>query len=98
MPRSSRREKFYDELYGEETKTEYSPAQVEKNGPETRNGIIINSLFVKVRRRPSLESDIAELLRKGDRVHIIEKVGDFYKIETSVNKDVYISSKFIKEE
>lgn len=80
------------------TFTEYSPAEVEKTGPETKNGIIVNALFVNVRREPDYESEMVELLRKSDRVVIVGKVGEFYKVNTSVNRGVYISSNFIKEE
>lgn len=81
-----------------DTITEYSPAEVEKTGPETKNGIIVNALFVNVRREPDYESEMVELLRKSDRVEIVGKVGEFYKVNTSVNRGVYISSNFIKEE
>lgn len=75
-----------------------SPAYEEVTGPETKNGIIENSLFVKVRKTPSFESDVIEVLRKGDRVIILGKEGSFYKVSTSVNKLAYISSDFVKEE
>lgn len=78
--------------------TEYSPAEVEKNGPETKNGIVTNTLHVKARRGPSSESEVVEILRKGDRVAIIGKVDGYYKVRTSVNYPVYISSDFITEE
>lgn len=84
--------------FDEEEITEMSPAEVETTGPETTNGTIINSLFVKVRREPSFESEVIEVLRKGDTVVVLGKEGDFYKVATSVNKTAYISSEFIKEE
>lgn len=77
--------------------TEESPAEVETNGPETKNGIIVKSLHVKVRREPSYESEVMELLRRGDRVIIHGKVGEFYKISTSTNKFVYIAAAYVKE-
>ena len=82
----------------EEEITETSPAEVETHGPETINGTVINSLFVKVRREPSFESEVIEVLRKGDRVIILGKDREFHKVSTSVNKTAYISSEFIKEE
>lgn len=93
----------YDELMNESVKEkkiviEKSHAEVETNGPETKNGIVENALHVKVRKDPSYESDVLEVLRKGDKVTILDKSGEFYKVSTSVNKIAYISSDFIKEE
>lgn len=79
--------------------TELSPAEMETNGPETKNGIIDGAMHVKVRREPWTGDDnVLEILRKGDRVTILGKVDGFYKVSTSVNKVAYISSDFIKEE
>lgn len=75
-----------------------SPAELGAIGPETKNGIVENSLYVKVRKEPSYESDVVEVLRKGDKVTILDKSGGFYKVSTRVNKIAYISSDFIKEE
>lgn len=96
MPRGIRKEKFYDEAF--DNAAESSPAEVEKNGPETKNGIVINSIHVKVRKEPSYESDVMEVLREGDKVTILDKVGDFYKVSTKSNDVAYISSDFVKEE
>lgn len=99
--RSSYVDEFVDENMFqeiEEKTTESSSAEVKKNGPETKNGIVVNSLHVNARKEPSYESDVLELLRKGDKVIILGKEGEFYKISTSKNKIAYISSKFIKEE
>lgn len=80
-----------------EKDTERFPAEVETTGPETKNGIVKDCLHVKVRNRPSYDSDVVEVLRKGDKVKILGKVGDFYRVSTSVNNDAYISSDFIEE-
>lgn len=77
---------------------EVSPAELETTGPETKNGTVVNSLYVNVRKEPSYESDVLEVLRKGDKVIILGKSGEFYKVSTSVNKIAYIFSEFIKEE
>lgn len=77
---------------------ETSHAEVGAAGPETKNGIVANSLHVKVRKEPSFEADVLEVLRKGDKVVILGKEGEFYKVSTSVNKLAYISLDFIKEE
>lgn len=80
------------------TVTEESPAEMETTGPETINGIIINSVHVRARREPNIESDVIELLRKGDHVKILGNVDGFYKVETFANNIAYILSDFVKEE
>lgn len=100
-----RKETFYDEpIYStkrrETRKTAAkSPAEVETMVSETiRNGIIVGALNVNVRKGPSMESEVLEVLRKGDKVRILDKENKFYKISTSVNRIAYIFSDFIKEE
>lgn len=80
----------------DEKNTEYSPAEVEKNGPETKNGI--TTKLVNLRKEPSFESDVVEVLSKGERVKINGKAKGFYKVETRLNHTAYVSSDFIKEE
>ena len=83
-----------------EKMAEESPAEVETSTvpPTVTNGEIVNTLHVKVRREPSFESEVLEVLRKGDKVKVLEKENDFWKVSTSVNKIAYISSDFVKEE
>lgn len=78
--------------------TEMFPAEVETDGPETKNGIVKDCLHVKVRKEPGYDSDVLEILRAGDKVTILGKVGNFYRVSTSVNRDAYISSEFVGEE
>lgn len=80
-----------------ETKAK-SPAEVEINGPETTNGTVINSIYVKVRKEPNYESEVLELLRKGDKVRILGRNGEFYIVSTNTISVAYISSDFIKED
>lgn len=78
---------------------EVSHAEVETTGPETKNGVIINAMHVNVRREPWIDEDnVLEVLRKGDKVTILGKVNNFYKVSTSVNKVAYILSDWVKEE
>lgn len=107
MARVGKKEKLHGgpitEAVNEEVEriiAEESPAEVETTTvPQTViNGEIVNTLHVKVRRDPNFESEVLEVLRKGDKVKILEKGTDFWKVSTSVNKIAYISSEFIKEE
>lgn len=56
-----------------------SPTELETTGPKTKNGIVENSLFVKVRKEPNYESDVLEILREGYKVIILGRSGMFYK-------------------
>lgn len=76
---------------------ESSPAEVETTGPETINGIIVNCINVKVRKKASADSDPVELLRVGDKVLIHRQIRDFYEVDTSTNKRVYILKAFVKQ-
>lgn len=87
----------YDDAYQMNEK-ENSPAEEEINGPETKNGIIVNALNVKIRKEPSFESGTIGVVRKGDKVTILEKLKEFYKVSTEKNGIGYISLDFIKEE
>lgn len=78
---------------------EASPAKVETNGPETKNGIVVGSMYVKVRKEPRKDEDnVLEILRQGDRVTILGSARGFYKVETNVNRLGFISKDFVKEE
>lgn len=85
-----------EEIFNED-ETEESPAEVEATGPETKNGTVANSLTVKLRRGPSLKHDTLEVLNKGDKVTILDKVDNFYKVSVN-NRIGYILSDFVKEE
>lgn len=106
MSRGNRKEKFCDEPMTKTVKAEVekvirdtSPAEMETPVPPTvRNGEIVNTLQVRVRKEPSFESEVVEVLRKGDKVKILKREGDFWKVSTSMNKIAYISSEFIKED
>lgn len=76
--------------------TEESPAEMETTGPETINGIISNSLNVKMRAEPDYESIVIGLLAKGDCVKILGEENSFYKILTRTGKIAYVSSSYIK--
>lgn len=97
-----RRKKDYENesiLCNNFEKEETSPAEVETPVPKTViNGKIVNTLHVNVRREPTSDSDVLEILRKGDRVKVLEKGEEFWKVSTSVHRIAYISSNFIEEE
>lgn len=78
-----------------------SPAQMGTNGPETKNGIIVNSLYVKIRNKPSFESEPIGLLRRDEKVVILERVNEFYKVRADhliPGRDIYVAAEDVKEE
>lgn len=103
MGRVSKKDRFQSEPITEAVREEVEKIIVEESPAEVEtttvtNGEIANTLHVKVRREPSFESEVLEVLRKGDKVKVLEKGNDFWKVSTSVNNIAYISSEFIKEE
>lgn len=78
--------------------TEESPAEEETNGPETKNGIIVNSSTVRVREAPSYKSKTLGVMMRGDKVTILGKENEFYKISTRGIREAYIAKQFIEEE
>lgn len=68
------------------------------NSSETKNGVVSNAFYVKIRSKPSYKAEVLGVLRQGDKVTILGEFGDFYKVLIGTNKIAYISSEFIKEE
>lgn len=96
MPRGIRKKVIYDESNNAENNmTELSPAEVETNGPETKNGTI--KTLVNVRKDPSTYSEVIEILGKGETVSIIGATDGFYRVKTRRNRIGYISSNFVEE-
>lgn len=77
---------------------EYSHAEVEKNGPETKDGIIVGSLFVNMRADPIAGSYVLKTLRKDDHVKIWKKVENYYKVSTTDGIMGYILCDYINKE
>lgn len=85
-----------------EKNTEESPTEVETNGPETINGIVVNSLFVKIRKEPNLKSDVLQIIMRGDKIEVFDElINGFYKIFSidgiQVLGDAFILSNFIEK-
>lgn len=100
MSREKRKEMLTEEMNIVETPVEEeSPVEVETNGgPETRTGTIVDREYVNVRKKPSMEADILEVMRKGDKVIILDEGKTFTKVKTSVNPVGYIHNDFLKED
>lgn len=93
----ARRKKAVEEKYDTNKMIEQSHAEVETTGPETTNGVIASSSLVNVRNKPSFyNSEVVEVLRAGDVVIVLGVEENFYKVNTSVNKGVYIHRNYVE--
>lgn len=81
----------------DETHLSGSPTIEETMEPETRNGVVCNTQFVRVRDDPSDKGNVMKILDRGDEVKILGMVENrFYKIK--LGDDIgYISCKFCEE-
>lgn len=96
----ARTKKNYDTVTEENARNDevLSSAEVKTPGPETKNGIIVNCIYVNVRKDPSILAESIKRLRSGSSVEIHKKVYDFYKVSSKDVPEGYIHSKFVKEE
>ncbi len=97
MEKRTKRHYVADDDVIKEPIIEKSHAEVETNGPQTKNGIVRNSIFVNVRKEPSLESAVLDTVRRGTKVSIIDTSGSFYKILLGDSMG-YISKIYVEEE
>lgn len=95
--RSRERDKIDKEI--KEEKKARSSAEMKTTGPETSKRGVVNSncVYVKVRKEPSFEAEVLELLKKGAEVTILGKEKGFYKVSTRMTPVAYIALDFIKE-
>lgn len=78
--------------------TEESSAEVKTNGPQTKNGTVINTACLNVRRSPRGGNNIVGLLDRGDKVQILGENGPYYRISTASIPNGYVLKKYIREE
>lgn len=64
----------------------------EDKEPETKTGVVVNCELLNVRTHSSKTTDsgVITVLEKGDRVVILEMVGDWYKIKTRNDEFGYV--------
>ena len=55
----------------------------------------VNTDTLKLRKEASTDSDVLSLLNLGEKLEVIEKVGDWYKVKVN-NKTGYVSKDYIK--
>lgn len=74
-----------------------SPAEMETTGPETKYGVVAHAKRVNVRNQPSLVAEVLEIIHEGDKVVILAKLPNFYKVATGNSPEAYIDSRYIEE-
>ena len=55
----------------------------------------VNTDTLKLRKEASTDSDVLSLLNLGEKLEVIEKAGDWYKVKVN-NKTGYVSKDYIK--
>lgn len=89
---AKKRKRIFDGTYLSE-----SPTIEETMEPTTRNGVVCNTQFVRVRDDPSDKGNVMKILDRGDEVEILDIVENrFYKIKLG-DCIGYISCKFCEE-
>lgn len=91
---------YYDEsLKAEDIFGDDYPHRVDRNGPETKKGIVSNCLYLQMRKKPSPESETLGktmgLLRRGDEVEVLGRVDSYYKIRVE-GKVVYVAAEYVR--
>lgn len=72
------------------------PAELDANGPGTKNGKIIHTYLVNARVEPSLESAVVRPVRNTESFKILSKESGFYKVLLESDaKIAFISSDYV---
>lgn len=79
-------------------RTGKSSARKKTTEPATENGIISNAVYVKVRETPDPGAKVITVVNAKDKVEILDKDGEYYKIRLSSGDVGYIFSKFFEKE
>lgn len=86
---SNELEEKISEDFGETTTKDYS-------APATRSGIVTKK-YVNVRRYPSKTGEVLGRLQLNNKVEIIDKDGDYYRIKYKNYPEAYIATQFVEE-
>lgn len=100
----SRNNSYYRRHFEENKDTFNSSVEQRDMDPETRNGVVVNAPYVKLREAPSKNAETIKLLKDGTELEILEfekeMATGFKKVEVFVGKVKnigYIASNFCKE-
>lgn len=78
-------------------KTVRSSTRRKSTEPETENGIIFNAVCVKVREIPDPGAKVIGHANAKEKVEILDKEGQYYKVRLSSGDVGYILSKFCEK-
>lgn len=89
--------------YREQRMTNREPVeQPTERGARTefqpKMGTVANAPFVKIRKTPSPDAESITNKQKGERVKLLDVVGDYYKIIAYGEAEGYILRKYIQED
>ena len=59
--------------------------------------VTVNKKYLRLRKRPNINSEVKETLRRNDKVTILERSGKWFKIRTSSNQG-WVKSKYISKD
>lgn len=91
-------ESGFEDTNQTETEVESLTTEETKTEPKTVNGVVHGASLVNVRKEPKKEDgNVVDRLREGDKVEIVGKEDEFYKINYG-RRVGYISCEFCKEE
>lgn len=66
------------------------------SAPATRSGTVTKK-YVNVRRYPSKTGEVLGRLQLNDKVKILDKEGEYYKIEYRRYSEAFIAAQFVEE-
>lgn len=97
---------YYTDYENDITFENEEPAEIstetESNGAHTVTATVDNTFLVKVREEPNTESEVLEVLNRGERVTLLDHINltdsEFYKVSTKKGNIGYIMRKYIKED
>ena len=93
------REEKYQKFYNKDNSRKPPSEDREETVPATVNGIVSNSLYVKIRSKPEYSrGNVIATLKKDSSIKIIGDVSDFYKIIFDEDRKGYISKHYCTKE
>lgn len=92
--------KRYDEdrSYANREPVEQPAERGARTAFQPKMGTIANAPFVKVRKSPKPDAISVTYKRKGDRVNLLGRDGNYYKIVANGKSEGYILSDYIQED
>ncbi len=88
-------EQSKEEVVVEEQLQEETPS-IEVFDPEPIEGTIYKCELINVRSKPSIDGEIVTRLRKGDKVHVEDEIGEWLAITTCMGMEGYCLKDYVE--